>query len=130
MAAVSYGHVKLMVRDLAAQTAFYVNVMGMVELQRIEDMSGPVRFAEVFLATAGVATPQFALMHYPDSPTPAPGSAVIVLVVDNVDTQLDAIVAAGGAITTPAMDVPEFGIRLAFAADPEGHPMEIMHPLA
>lgn len=127
MAVNSFIFTKLMVRDIALLERFYVDVLGLGHLRRIEEGEGDHAFVEVFLSVGQApGGAQLVLMQYLNKPAPVPGEALIGLVVDDVDATLAAVQAAGGAVAVPAFTIPEHYLRMAYATDPEGHTLELM----
>lgn len=50
--------------------------------------------------------------------------------VDDADAVAAAAERGGGRILMAPRDVPDHGLRVGFVADPEGHEIEIVQPLA
>jgi hypothetical protein len=62
---------------------------------------------------------------------PAPtGEVILGFTTDDLPALLGRVRAAGGGITAPIEEMPELGIRVAFATDPEGHLAELVEVLA
>lgn len=123
----SVAFTKIMVRDLAAQERFYCGVLGFTPGHRLADGEGADAFSELVIA---LGASQIVLMQYLHKPAPVPGEAILGLMVDDVDETLAAIVAGGGAVAVPAVAIPAFKLRIAYAADPEGHMLELMQVMA
>ena len=111
---------ELMTPDTAAAGMFYSDVLEW----NVADFGGTVAGYQVFSAgDVGVAG-----MMAPPSEAGAeamrPGWFGYVG-VDDVDAAVTDIVAAGGAVHMPAMDLPDVG-RMAMVADPQGVPLYVM----
>jgi len=125
MAVTSFAYAKVVVRDSDALKPFYTDAVGLTAGMRIEQGEGGHAFVENFFS-AGAGAPQVVLISYPNQPAPPAGESVIALNVDDVDATLAAMEKAGGRITVPAFDIPDHKLRMAYAADPEGHILELM----
>lgn len=101
--------------------SFYKNAFGAIELRRWSNDDGSIHVAEMEIAGA-----MFHLHEEnPDkglfNPATCNGvSAVIGLMVDNVDKYMDRARAAGGVETSPAQTY-EYGYRQGQIRDPFGH---------
>ncbi|MEW6269330.1 MAG: VOC family protein, partial [Thermodesulfobacteriota bacterium] len=62
-------------------------------------------------------------------PSPA-GELILGFVTDDLPALLERVCAAGGAVHDPIRDMPQLGIRVAFATDPEGHLAELVQMVA
>jgi predicted enzyme related to lactoylglutathione lyase len=126
----SFLFTKLMVRDIVKLERFYREVLGFAHVRRIEEGAGNHAFVEVFLSVGQApGGPQLVLMQYLNRPAPAPGEAVLGLMVDDVDETVTAVQAGGGGIAVPAFIIPEHFLRMAYVTDPEGHTLELMQML-
>ena len=126
MAVTSFAYAKVVVSDSDALTSFYTDALGLTVAMRIEEGEGDHAFVENFLSTGAGAPPQIVLISYKNRPAPAAGESIVALAVDDVDKALEAINGAGGRTTVPAFDITEHQMRMAYAADPEGHGIELM----
>ncbi|MEM7325304.1 MAG: VOC family protein [Actinomycetota bacterium] len=112
----------LLCTEIEPMRSFYVDVLGF-EVQR--DIPG--RYLEV---RAGAATLAFRLRSrtYDGPPRTDPGASVQLAfrvpppAVDEAAAQL---VARGVELLEPVHDLPDFGHRVLFFADPEGNVIEI-----
>lgn len=127
MAATSFAYAKVVVKDSDALRPFYTDALGLTAAMRIEEGEGDHAFVENFFSVGGGTRPQIVLISYTNQPAPAPGESIVALNVDDVDATLAAIAKHGGRTTVPAFDIPEHKLRMAYAADPEGHTIELMH---
>jgi predicted enzyme related to lactoylglutathione lyase len=55
---------------------------------------------------------------------------ILGFTTDDLPALLERVRAAGGAVHTPMREMPELNLRVAFAADPEGHLAELVQILA
>ena len=126
MTVTAFAYAKTVVSDSDALTSFYTGALGFTAAIRIEDGEGDDRFVENFLSTGAGAAPQLVLISYANRAAPAVGESIVAIMVDDVDGTLAAIERAGGRTTVPAFNVPEHQMRMAYAADPEGHCIELI----
>jgi predicted enzyme related to lactoylglutathione lyase len=63
-------------------------------------------------------------------PSPYPHEFWLAFNVADVDATCHQVTAAGGSIVRPGEDQPDHGVRAAVVADPEGHIIEIVGPVA
>jgi predicted enzyme related to lactoylglutathione lyase len=72
----------------------------------------------------------FVLLKYLDrAPSPS-GELLLGFVTDDLPALLDRVRAAGGGMHAPMREMPELGLRVAFATDPEGHVAELVQLLS
>jgi len=126
MAVTAFAYAKVVVNDSDALTPFYTGALGLTAAMRVVKGEGDHAFVENFFSTGPGAPPQIVLISYTNLPAPAPGESILAVMVDDVDQTLAAIEQAGGRTTLPAFDIPEHKLRMAYAADPEGHTIELM----
>jgi len=124
-----FAFTKVMVADVAAMERFYCDVMGLCVRTRIAVDHPGYAIRETVLEVAGGAT-LLNLVQHLDRPCPAPGEAVIGLTVSDIDAVIAACVRAGGQVKTPVAEVTEHKLKVAYIADPEGHMLELLQPLA
>lgn len=122
MTTLAFAFTKLVVTDLARETAFYRDAIGL----------HPVGHActdeheEAILAIPGQqGSPLLMLMRYLDRPAPPADSACVGFAVNDLPTTIAAVEAGGGRVVTPPQDVAEHRLTIAIVADPEGHPVEL-----
>jgi len=122
---------KIQVADIEAAERSYVEALGLEVVARVTQGEGPSLMFERILAVTGAApnTPSFILISYPNLPCPAAGEATIGFMVEALETSVERAVAAGATVEVAPMDVPEFGLRLAFLLDPQGHRIELLQTL-
>jgi predicted enzyme related to lactoylglutathione lyase len=124
-----FGFTKLIVGDLDKSAAFYESVAGLTRQARIDAVIGGRPISEIVYEPTASGGAGFVLLSYQDAPTPAAGEIIVGFVTKDADGWIARARAAGGAIVEAPTDRPEFGLRVAFAADPEGHLIEIIQPL-
>ncbi|WP_217231542.1 VOC family protein [Streptomyces anulatus] len=120
---------KILVSDPDAQFAFYSSVLGMAEKYRVRHGEGHDALDEIIMTSAGDGDPTLVLLHYVNRGKPTPGEAVLGFSVPDVDASTRQAEAEGGTVAQEPTDMPEFGIRVGFVLDPEGHRIEIVQPL-
>jgi hypothetical protein len=58
------------------------------------------------------------------------GEVILGFTTDDLAALLDRVRAAGGGVHAPIKQMPELGLRVAFATDPEGHLAELVQLLS
>jgi predicted enzyme related to lactoylglutathione lyase len=126
-------HFKLVTADLTAAEHFYA-ALGLKTFSRNTGGEGEFRQSQSWMSDTGAPNgcvlilTQF--LNCPPPPPPSyPGQVWLVFTVPGVDEALARIAAAGGSIIRPGEDRPEHKVRAAVAADPEGHPIELVGPM-
>jgi PhnB protein len=115
----------LSVRDATKALAFYRAAFGAIDLERLEDESGDVAVAQLWIGGA-----DFWIQTDPDSAPAAleGGSVRMILTVDDPDVVFARAIAAGATEIAPIAE--EHGWRVGRIADPFGHHWEIGRRLA
>lgn len=126
MAITAFAYAKIVAKDSDALEPFYTSALGLTAVMMIEEGEGDHAFVEHFFSVGVGTQPQIILISYPNRAAPTPGESVLAVMVDDVDRTLEAIEQAGGRTTVPAFDISEHKMRMAYAADPEGHTIELM----
>lgn len=127
MTVTAFAYAKVVVKDADALKSFYTDALGLTAAMRIEEGEGDHAFVEHFFVAGAGPAPQIVLISYTNRPVPTPGESVLAVSVDDVDATLAAIEQAGGRTTVPAFDIPAHKMRMAYALDPEGHTLELLH---
>jgi lactoylglutathione lyase len=130
MADGAFTFTKLIVGDLDRSAAFYRDVCGLTEVNRIDAESDDGRtLTEIILAgdPAGPAT--LILITYHGEPLAPKGDSVLGFYTADIDAFLERLVAAGGSVTSPVKALPEAGLKYAMASDHEGHIIEPLQRL-
>ena len=122
----SYIFSKTFVHDLDAMACFYEQVFGLIPYNRHQDEMFGRRIDEITYQASYPGGPALTLIKYLDSTGPIAGEAVQGFMSDNLDALVERALANGGTVPSPARDVPEFGLRVAFILDPEGHLNEVI----
>jgi catechol 2,3-dioxygenase-like lactoylglutathione lyase family enzyme len=141
---VGFGHVGLQVRDLERSRAYYRDVIGLVELERLTRaepyLSQVTGYAGVSLEIALLAEHEsgviLELIEYPaglgrpiDAATANPGTGHLCFIVDDVDAIHDRAVAAGfGTVNPPVTPTAGrwIGGRSVYLLDPDGIRVELV----
>jgi catechol 2,3-dioxygenase-like lactoylglutathione lyase family enzyme len=124
-----FSFTKLGVCDLEKTAAFYREVCGLVEWQRVQSehsasSGGPMREISFYPTAAGGGS--LTLIHYPDAPGPVHGELILGFTTPDLDAFLARAERAGGRIARTITEMPEHGVRVAFVLDPEGHKLEVV----
>ncbi|HEX4808888.1 MAG TPA: VOC family protein [Bryobacteraceae bacterium] len=122
--------INLYSRDLSRAAVFY-SELGFVETFRTPESGEPVHI-ELSLDgfTLGIATIEAAKEHHSLRPGGEGRWIEIVLWTDDTDAALNASVAKGAPLLTPAHDFLEGKLRAAWIADPDGNPIQLVQRLS
>jgi predicted enzyme related to lactoylglutathione lyase len=118
--------INLYSRDLPRAVAFY-SALGFVETFRTPALGEPVHI-ELKLDgfTLGIATLDAAMEHHGLRPEAEGRWIEIVLWTDDTDSAVNALVAKGAPLLSPAHDFLDGKLRAAWIADPEGNPIQLV----
>lgn len=114
---------KIIVGDEEAMAAYYQAVYGLKEMHRLEGIAAATgeRFREVIMSFDGTyATESFVVFNFIDRDPPRDQQSIIGWVTGDIFALRDRIVAHGGRLVGELQDLPEHGVRVQFAEDPEG----------
>lgn len=117
----------LEVSDLDRSLRFYTQGLGLHETQRLE----PPSATEVVLAMPGATMQPVIMLYRPKgqaAPHPIGGSRILMQTGDA--DGLAARLRAAGAEPTAVRTAVQYGVKVFFVRDPDGHPFEITQPLA
>jgi predicted enzyme related to lactoylglutathione lyase len=128
----SFAFTKLVVHDLEKLAAFYGEVYGLHAVSRLRGESiGREEIDEIMLSPdPQAAFGSFVLLKYPGRAPSPTGEVILGFTTDDLAALLDRVRAAGGSVHAPIKEMPELGLRVAFATDPEGHLAELVQMLA
>jgi predicted enzyme related to lactoylglutathione lyase len=122
---------KLVVRDLEKMAAFYAEAYGLVRIARVQSDIAGAPIDEIMLGSgAGVASASLILLHFVDAAPPPTGELILGFTTPDLPALLDRVRAAGGGVHAGVRHMPEHGVDVAFATDPEGHLAELVQVLA
>lgn len=110
--------IDLATSDLAASRAFYCELFGWDAEEPSPEMGNYFNFTRDGERVAGC------MPAMPDSPADV---WTVYLASEDAEKTCKAVLAAGGTVHAPAMDVEDLG-RMAVVADPSGVPMGIWQP--
>jgi len=131
MSVQAFSFTKIVVADLDRALPFYRDAIGLRLLSRFIEAQGEYAQEEAVLAVPGRKDgPMLMLIRYLDKPAPAPGAAWMGFSVDDLAGTVEAVEQSGGKVVVAAQDVPQYKLRAAVVADPEGHLIELTTPLA
>lgn len=125
---------KIVVADIAPCERFYV-AMGLKVVGRNEGGELEVHQEQCWLSASGDRTTHVLILsRFVELPKPArptyPGEAWLTFSDVDVDATCVAAEAHGGSVVRKGEDRPEHGVRAAIIADPEGHHIELVGPMA
>lgn len=121
-----YSFSKTFVHDLDAMAEFYESVLGLIPFQRHEDEMFGRKIKEIMYQASYEGGPAFTMISYVDSKEPTAGEAVQGFVTQDLEAVCERAKAAGGSVPEAIREIPEFGIKVAFILDPEGHVNEVI----
>ena len=125
-----FGFTKLQCADLEKCAAFYTRAAGLVEQTRVNTDSGGRKLSEIIFQPTAPGGASFVLIHYYDSPKPVVGELILGFQTSDLAAFVARALEAGGSVVREAWEITEMKIRVAFVADPEGHVIELVQPLA
>ncbi len=122
----TYTFAKTFVRDLEEMGRFYEAVLGVIPLFRHADEMLGRPIEEIGYMASYPGGPSLTLISYTDGNPPAAGEAVQGFVTADLEGACARALAHGGSVPQPIHEVPEYGVRVAFILDPEGHICEVV----
>ena len=125
----TYMFAKTFVHDLDAMAAFYEAVFGLVPFGRHKDAMLGREIDEITYQASYPGGPALTLIKYLDSTGPTAGEAVQGFMTNDLEATVERARANGGSVPDPVRAIPEFGIKVAFVLDPEGHVNEVIEML-
>ena len=126
----TYIFAKTFVKDLEAMAHFYENVLGLIPFNRHKDAMFGRPIDEITFQSSYAGGPALTLIQYLDGAAPAAGEAVQGFMTDDLEAVVARTVSYGGAVPEPIREIPEFGLKVAFILDPEGHINEVIQMTA
>jgi lactoylglutathione lyase len=120
--------VRLLVEDVPRSVAFYRDVVGLpVGLETAEEVYAEIKAGDATLGLYRRDLMQSVLGE--NASIGAPGSAVLILAVDDVDAEYERLTATGAQAVTKPHDQEAWGLRVCHFRDPDGHVIELNHPI-
>lgn len=117
---------KVFVHDLDAMARFYEEVFGLIPFNRhCDDMLGR-QIDEITYQSTMEGGPALTLIKYLDSTGPVAGESVQGFITADIDALVERAKAADGKVPEAVRRIEEFGLRVVFVLDPEGHINEIV----
>lgn len=127
----SFAFTKLVVHDLETSERFYCDVFGMVRTKHVRADNHQYALEESILSLRGeTGAHNLILTRYLQRPCPPAGAVWTGFVVADIEASLAAVCRAGGRVEVPPHRNSDHGVMAAIAADPDGHPIEIIQILA
>ena len=126
-----YGFTKIVVDDLDRIAAFYQQAFGYREAQRVHsDVAGePIEEIILVQGEGWGHTLPLVVWKWTGRAAPAGSDAILGYQTADVDALVANVVSAGGSVVDPPHDMPEHGVRVAFAKDPDGRYLELAQML-
>ena len=120
-----FSFTKLIVDDEERMAAYYREVYGLNAIQRVQGESSAAGepFREIIMGPGESISPEESLVmfKFTDRPAPRDQESILGLITEDLDALVARIAANGGKLVGPVKSMPEHGIRVVFATDPEGH---------
>lgn len=124
-----FAFTKLLVDDLEATAAFYKEVCELNEMKRVDSIIAGRPISEVVFAATSEGAGTFILLKFLDAPKPTNDEVITGFVTDDLAAFVERARIAGGTIVEDIVSKPQFGAKVAFVADVEGHLMEVVEML-
>ena len=121
-----YGFSKVFVHDLDAMAAFYEEVFGLVPFNRHKDVMLGREIDEITYQATSPGGGSLTLIHYIGSTLPANGESVQGFTTTDIEALVERAKAAGGHVPESIRQIEQFGLRVVFVLDPEGHVNEVV----
>ena len=121
-----YGFSQVLAHDLDAMAAFYEEVFGLIPFNRHADAMLGREIDEITYQATSAGGPALTLIQYRDSEGPLAGESVQGFTTTDIEALVKRAELAGGRIPEPIRRIDEFGIRVVFVLDPEGHVNEVV----
>lgn len=125
-----FGFTKLVVQDLEGTAAFYKDVVGLVEMARIQDTVGHRQIDEILFNATGEGGATFVLFKFLDRNAAAQNEVILGFQTSDLEAFVERVQKAGGNVVQPIEVREAHGVKVAFVTDPEGHLIEVVELLA
>ena len=117
---------KVFVHDLPKMAAFYEEVFGLVRIfEHSDEMMGRM-ISEISFGAGYPGGTELTLIQYHDSTGPIAGESVIGFTTTDLEACVARAKAAGGTVYEPIKRIDQFGLRVTFIMDAEGHVNEVV----
>lgn len=124
-----FAFLKIVVRDLQKEAAFYRAVIGYGEGLYIEGSITGRPIEEIFFSGPN-GEPEILVLAYKDGKGPPPETSGVIsgFYTPDIEAFEQRVLAAGGSVAQPIgpIEMPTGRSRLAFYASPEGYLMEVI----
>jgi predicted enzyme related to lactoylglutathione lyase len=125
-----FGFAKLVVGDLDKSAKFYEAVAELKSQVRINTTIAGREITEIVYEATGKGGANFVLFAYHDTPKTPAGEMIIGFVTTDIAAFLERVRKNGGSVTVEPFETSSAGaMKVAFAADPDGHVIEVIQPL-
>ena len=126
----SFAFTKLVVHDVEKMAAFYQEAYGLHAVRRVRERIGDEDIDEMMLsADPSAAFGSLVLLRFIERASSPSGELILGFTTPDLAALLDRVCAAGGGVHAGIKEMPELGLRVAFARDPEGHLAELVEML-
>lgn len=118
-----FSFTKLIVDDEERMAEYYHQVYGLNKLQRVQEADsgavGPIR--EVIMGPGETMSAESLVMiKFVDKPAPRDQEVILGFITDDLDALAERVLVHGGTHVGPIKAMPQHGVRVLFATDPEG----------
>jgi predicted enzyme related to lactoylglutathione lyase len=118
----NFSFTKLVVDDLEKMSAFYQQVYGLKQFDRIQADIGIDPIDEIMLGVDSTYGPgSMVLLKFVDKPAPVPGAVILGFQTDDLEALVERVIASGGALHSEIKESDVAAVRVAFITDPEGN---------
>lgn len=127
----SFSFTKLIVADLERMAAFYREVYDLHAVHRVQGEIAGEEIDEIMLSPDSQAPfGTLVLLKFVKRAAPPHGELLLGFTTDDLPSLLERVRRAGGRVHEEIRELPEHGVRVAFATDPEGHLAELVQVIA
>src|SRR5688500_4865002 len=116
-----FSFTKALVADLEKMASFYQTVFSLKQVMRVQDKIAGEGIDEIILSPTGaMATPSLILLKFVDRTPPPASDSILGFMTTDLAALLQRVRVGGGKIVQDAKTMPELGLIVGFATDPEG----------
>lgn len=127
----TFSFTKLVVDDLDKMSAYYQQVYGLKQFDRIQAEIGVDPIDEIMLGIDSAYGPgSIMLLKFVDQPAPAPGAVILGFQTDDLEALVERTIASGGSLHAEIRESDVASVRVAFTVDPEGNQAECVQFVA
>jgi predicted enzyme related to lactoylglutathione lyase len=125
----AYAFTKVVVDDLDKMSAFYSEVYGLKQYDRVQSVIGEEPIEEIMLGTTDANTGGVILLKFIERKPAKVGEIILGFLTDDVDALYERVLVAGGGVHAPVRHDDGAPYKVGFVKDPEGHLAEVVELL-